>query len=98
MYLHIPIFMCVVDVFMSFVWPASVPQALFFRQNKCVPVFFDTSILKNTGIVRISVFMIFQTCLKRCVLKNHEFWRYQDLQISHHEPIGEENDGWSEPP
>ena len=34
----------------------------------------------------------FGTCLKRRAPKNHEFWRYSDLQISHGEPIGEQND------
>ena len=38
------------------------------------------------------------TCLKRRALKNHEFLRYSDLQISHHDLIGDQNDGWSETP
>ena len=33
-YMHSNMFICVFDVFMSLVWPASVPQALFFRQKR----------------------------------------------------------------
>ena len=42
--------------------------------------------------------MIFETYPKRRAPKNHEVWRYSDLQISHHDPIGDQNDDWSDPP
>ena len=41
--------------------------------------------------------MCFETYLKRRAPKNHEIWWYSDLQIFHHDPIGDQNDGWSEP-
>ncbi len=64
----------------------------FFPAKKRDPGFFDMSILKIARIVWISVFMDFGTCLKRRAPKNHAFWRYKDLQISHHGPIGDQND------
>ena len=69
------IFICVVGVFMSLVWPASVPQT-FFRQKKAFPDLLIMSILEIVRIVRISVFMDFGTCLKRRAPENHEFGRY----------------------
>ena len=76
----------------SLVWPTSVPQALFFPENTTVPEFLTMSILETVRIVRISISMDLGTCLKRRAPKNHEFWRYSDLQISHHDPIGDQND------
>ena len=38
------------------------------------------------------LFLMFGTYPKRRAPKNHEFWRYSDLQISHHDPIGDQND------
>ena len=34
-YIRFNVLMCVFYVFMSLVWPTSVPQALFFRQKSC---------------------------------------------------------------
>ena len=64
----------------------------FFRQKKAFPDFLTMSILEIPRICWISVYMDFGTCLKRRAPKNHAFWRYWDLQISHGEPIGEQND------
>ena len=64
----------------------------FFFGKKDIPRFSTMSILEIVRIVRISVYMELGTCLKRRAPKNHEFWRYSDLQISHGEPIGEQND------
>ena len=69
------VFINVFDVFMSLVWPASVPHALFSGKKE-IPGFVAISILEIIGIFRISVFMDFKTCLKRRAQKNHEFWRY----------------------
>ena len=82
----------------SLVWPTSVPQAPFFSEKAAFLDFLIMSILETVRIVRISIFMDLGTCLKRRAPKNHEFWRYSDLQISHHDLIGDQNDGWSEPP
>ena len=76
----------------SLVWPTSVPQALFFLEKTTFPDFLTMSILGTVRIVRISISMDLGTCLKRRAPKNHEFWRYSDLQISHSEPFGEQND------
>ena len=73
-------------------WPTSVPQALFFLEKTTFPDFLTMSILETVRIVRISISMDLGTCLKRRAPKNHEFWRYSDLQIFHGEPIGEQND------
>ena len=43
-------------------------------------------------------FLLFGTYSKRRAPENHEFWRHSDLQISHHDLIGDQNDGWFEPP
>ena len=56
------------------------------------PDFLTMSILETVRIVRISISMDLGTCLKRRAPKNHECWRYSDLQISHGEPFGEQND------
>ena len=53
--------------------------------------FLTMSILEPIRIVRISISMDLGTCLKRRTPKSHEFWRCSDLQISHGEPIGEQN-------
>ena len=63
---------------------------VFFPAKKAFLDFWTMSILEIVRIVRISVFMDFGTCLKRRA--HHEFWRYQDLQISHGEPFGEQKD------
>ena len=97
-HMHFNVCICVFDVFMSLVWPTSVPQALFFMENQHSRILLTMSILEAVRIVRISISMNLGTCLKRRAPKNHEFWRYSDLQISHHDLIGDQNDGWSEPP
>ena len=71
---------------------------VFFPGKTTFPDFLTMSILETVRIVRISISMDLGTCLKRRAPKNHEFWRYSDLQISHHDLIGDQNDGWSEPP
>ena len=43
-------------------------------------------------------FCCFRTHPKRRAPKQHEFWRYSDLQIFYQDPIGDQNDGWSQPP
>ena len=50
------------------------------------------SILEIIRIIKISACVDFGTCLKRRAPKNHEFWRYLDLQISYGRPIGGQND------
>ncbi len=95
-YMHFYVFICVFDAFMSLVWPPSVPQALFFRHTNAFPDFLTVSILEIPRICWISVYMDLGTCLERRAPKNHAFWRYWDLQISHHDPIGDQNDDWSE--
>ena len=73
----------------------------FFLGKTTFPDFLTMSILETVRIVRIvriSISMNFGTCLKRRAPKNHEFWRYSDLQISHHDTIGDQNDEWSENP
>ena len=79
----------------SLVWPTSVPQALFFMEKTTFSDFLTMSILETVRIVRISISMDSETCLKRRAPKNHEIWRYSDLQISHHDLIRDQNDGWS---
>ena len=64
----------------------------FFSGKTTFPDFLTMSILETVRIVRISISMDLGTCLKRRAPKNHEFWRYSDLQISHGEPFGEQND------
>ena len=64
----------------------------FFHGKTTFPDFLTMSLLETVRIVRISIPMDLGTCLKRRAPKNHEFWRYSDLQISHGEPIGEQND------
>ena len=83
------------NTFQNHLWAWCGLQACrrrFFSPEKNAPVFVDMSILKNHRIVRISIFLDLGTCLKRRAPKNHEFWRYSDLQISHGEPFGEQND------
>ncbi len=75
-HMRVNICVCVFDVFMSLVWPPSVPQALFFGKKKAFPDFLTMSIPEIAKIVRLLVFMDFGTCLKRRASKNHAFWRY----------------------
>ena len=69
---------------------------VFSSVKKVFLDFWIMSILEIVRIPRISVYTDFGTCLKRRAPKNDEFWRYEDLgvQILHHDPIGEQNDGW----
>ena len=67
-------------------------RRLFFVGKTTFPDLLTMSILETVRIVRISISMDLGTCLKRRAPKNHEFWRYSDLQISHGEPFGEQND------
>ena len=64
----------------------------FFLEKRALPDLLTMSILGIVRIVRISVSMELGTCLKSRTPKNHEFWRYSDLQISHGEPFREQND------
>ena len=69
---------------------------VFFRQQKAFSDLLTMSILELDRIVRISVFMDFGTCIKRRAPENHEFWRYWRVQIFYGDPIGDQNDEWSE--
>ena len=64
----------------------------FFTGKTTFPDFLTMPTLETVRVVRISMSMDLGTCLKRSTPKNHEFWRYSDLQISHGEPVGEQND------
>ena len=64
----------------------------FYLGEKAFQDFWTVSILEIVRIVRIWILEFFGICLKRRAPKSHDFWRYEDLQISHGEPIGEQND------
>ena len=70
--IYIYIYICFY-VFMSLVWPTSVPQALFVRIIRAFPEFWTMSILEIVRTMIISVFMQFGTCLKRRAPKNDVF-------------------------
>ena len=82
----------VLHVFMSLMKPVRLLQALLFHL-KNMSDFLVMSILDFVRIVRITGICVFGPCLKRCAPKKHEFGRYSDIQISHGERIGEQNDG-----
>ena len=46
----------------------------------------------------VFVLLVFEPIKKDARRKKHELWRYSDLQIFYQDPIGDQNDGWSEPP
>ena len=49
-------------------------------------------------LIAVLCFWGFRTHPKRRAPNKHEFGRYSDLQIFYQDPIGEQNDGWYEPP
>ena len=79
-----------------FLFELRVPKqrgaGVFLFRGESVPGFVTMSILGIHRFFRILVYMTFWTCRKRRAPKNHAFRRYSDLQISHGELIGEQND------
>ena len=91
-YIHLYAFKYAWMPFLSLVCPISVPQALFCSGKKCSWIFDYVNSGNSPFFFRILVYMTFWTCRKRRAPKNHAFRRYSDLQISHGELIGEQND------
>ena len=64
----------------------------FFPGKKNIPGFFDYVNSGNCQNCQNFNMYGFGDLSKRRAPKNHEFWWYSDLQISHGEPFGEQND------
>ena len=61
-HIRVNVFTCGFDVFMSLVWPVSLPQALFVCAKK--------------GVTGCLDYVLSGTCLKRRTTTNCAFWGY----------------------
>ena len=63
-------------------------------------IFHVLTAFEMSGFVFLYVFVFFWFSDHPTIRapKKHEFRRYSDPQIFYQDPIGEQNDGWSEPP